>query len=167
MKVSLHPSLIVLVWHGVCAVVSLMAGFGWVKDDEDVSSTSKIAYQTLAITYVTIYVVAAGPVLVKATFFSVTPQETSRLQFQAGCSLWVLGDLPLFIADFIIYDDHGFVSVLQGIEFILRVTSFLFGFVLLWISGLRIAIAWLHRRDTCDLDLIQWSRRRTDHQRSE
>eukprot|EP01060_Flectonema_neradi_P023545 TRINITY_DN31809_c0_g1_i1.p1 TRINITY_DN31809_c0_g1~~TRINITY_DN31809_c0_g1_i1.p1 ORF type:complete len:184 (+),score=2.86 TRINITY_DN31809_c0_g1_i1:96-647(+) len=160
MKLKFHPSLTVLVWHGVCGIIALITAFGWAKGDDHLSSATRIAYPTIALTYVTIYLVAAGPILLKAAFDALTPQETSRLQFTAGSSLWILGDLPLFIANFVIYLDQGFVSIPQGIEFIMRMISFLFGFALLWISGLNIAINWLHRRNTCDEDLTDWAQNR-------
>eukprot|EP00755_Sulcionema_specki_P035088 Sspe_Gene.21408::Locus_8020_Transcript_1_1_Confidence_1.000_Length_1537::g.21408::m.21408 len=146
-----HP-LTLLYWYGGSGAFSMANYVGWVRFQEDLLGATVLrAYLSFVVILLVVYFAVAGPLFFRAEFYIKGPAlARSRLaHVHTGVGvLWVLVDTPLLALDLSIAYNHGFYVVLQGICFILRLTSWLSGFFLLWFLGMRRATRWIHKRCT-------------------
>ena len=120
-------------WYGVLQVISLITYLAWLWNEGQVGSGTKSVFIVVVIISLVVYFTVGSTSLVWATKKQLNRGERMQ-KIQGGVlALFLASDTPLLIIHLTIARDIRLVAVLQGIDLSLRVLSFTFGFLFLWI----------------------------------
>eukprot|EP00659_Diplonema_papillatum_P008101 gene8101-12459_t len=139
--------IIFIVWYGTLIVLSLITYIAWVRPSKALSSNTQGAYVAFLVIAMAVFFTVGSISFWWAAVKTLTVKERDgKIQLGIG-SMFLASDVPFFLINLVMYFNYGFsTNLLQGMDFGLRMISFSFGFLFLWILYIQKFADYFHGR---------------------
>ena len=157
-RIKDHP-IFLMYWYGACSIFSIINYVSWVRFEEDlVGGDVTRAYLAFVLITVMVYLCASGFCFFWAARYC--DQETkegikqrNKRVHQGMLFIYFLSDVPFFILDLYIVYWYGWVDVIQGISFVLKLMSWMVGTFFVWFVYMWKVSKFLHRKTGADREI--------------
>eukprot|EP01060_Flectonema_neradi_P020958 TRINITY_DN2845_c4_g1_i2.p1 TRINITY_DN2845_c4_g1~~TRINITY_DN2845_c4_g1_i2.p1 ORF type:complete len:182 (+),score=20.08 TRINITY_DN2845_c4_g1_i2:45-590(+) len=153
-----HP-IYLMYWYGASTIFTIVNYARWVRFNADLFGDDvERAYVAFAVLTTLVFIFVSGLCFFWAQYYcdKDTKEGIKARNFRVNVGMFFIyffSDTPLFIIDLVIVYNVGWVDEIQGITFILKLTSWMIGTFFVWFVYMWKMSKLLHKKTGADRDI--------------